>query len=276
MEATEEISEFSLTQRQSVLIPPERLKEFIPVVVGVGNVGHQVALMLAKMGAKNVILVDPDVVGPENVYPQGYPMPSLGQPKVDYCGSEMVEFEPAYIDPMSVPKDMAYLDMCDGPITFHDRFDPEKHLPEDASKAVIFCCVDSMETRGEIFRSTIIDRQCPLFIDGRVGGETMHIFAVTPDTADDYVKTLFLDSEASAAPCGARATIYTGTIAAGFMVHQFAAFLRKLKLHCRMELTLCDHDISIPEFEPDHAQDDKAQRAECEDRGVAGEGGCPD
>lgn len=241
MEETEEITEFSLTQRQAVLIPPERLKEYIPVVVGVGNVGHQVALMLAKMGAKNVILVDPDTVGPENVYPQGYPLGALGCHKADFCCDEMYEF-------IELPHD------SDMSISYEERFDPEKHLPEDAAKAVIFCCVDSMETRGEIFRSTIIDRQCPLFIDGRVGGETLQVFAVTPDTAEDYVKTLFPDSEASEAPCGARATIYTGTIAAGFMVHQFAAFLRQLKPQCRMELTLCDHDISFPEFEPDHAK----------------------
>lgn len=255
MEATEEISEFSLTQRQSVLIPPERLKEFIPVVIGVGNVGHQVALMLAKMGAKNVILVDPDVVGPENVYPQGYTPNWIGSPKVLACVSGFLAF-------------MQWSEKHDVR-TSEDRFDPEKHLPDDHAKAVIFCCVDSMETRGEIFRSTIFDRQCPLFIDGRVGGETMHVFAVTPDTADDYVKTLFPDSEASAAPCGARATIYTGTIAAGFMVHQFAAFLRGLRLHGRMELTLCDHDISIPEFEPDHAKNER-QHTEGQDHRNAG------
>lgn len=232
MSETTEITEFDLTQRQSVLIPPERLKEFVPVVIGVGNVGHQVALMLAKMGAKNVVLVDPDTVGPENVYPQGYPLATIGLHKVTACADEMYGYTEDHEFKVG-----------------SDRFDHAVHLPEDPTKAVIFCCVDSMETRGEIFRDTLLERGCPLFVDGRVGGETLQVFAVTPSTASDYVKTLFPDSERNEAPCGARATIYTGTIAAGFMVHQFAAFLRKLSLHSRMELTLPDHDISTPEFD---------------------------
>lgn len=232
MTENDEITELALTNRQAVLIPPERLKEYIPVVIGVGNVGHQVALMLAKMGAKNVILVDPDVIGPENVYPQGYALGSLGLHKVTACVDEMLGYIPDEHDIKTGP----------------DKFNPATHLPDDTSNVVIFCCVDSMATRGEIFRDTIIDRGCPLFVDGRVGGETLQVFAVTPETYYEYAATLFPDSEANVAPCGARATIYTGTIAAGFMVHQFAAFLRGLKPISRMELTLCDHDISIPEF----------------------------
>lgn len=231
----EEITSYKLNHRQSKLIPPERLLEYTPVVIGLGNVGRQVALCLARMGAQNVILVDHDTVEAENCYPQGYPLSDIGLHKATACADDFNEHIMPGVD---------Y-----GIKVATEKFDAAKHLPNDPTKAIIFCCVDSIDTRRDIFNETVISRGCPLFIDGRVGGEAVLVFATTPETAGDYAKTLFPASERVEAPCGARSTIYTGMLAAGFMCYRLAAWLRGLEFSSRMALTLYDDDISFPEFD---------------------------
>jgi sulfur carrier protein ThiS adenylyltransferase len=101
-----------------------------------------------------------------------------------------------------------------------DRFRP-KHTAAQA----VFCCVDSIATRAAIWRS--LGRQCRFWSDGRMLGEVMRILTVAGDSGRYlYPTTLFESSEAQTGHCTARSTIYTASIAAGLMLHQFARWLR--------------------------------------------------
>ena len=68
--------------RQRDLIPPDRLAGCHALVIGVGAIGRQVALQLAAIGMPKMTLFDDDVVGPENLAPQGYWEEDVGTSKV--------------------------------------------------------------------------------------------------------------------------------------------------------------------------------------------------
>src|SRR5207253_7129263 len=80
--------------RQRDLVPPDRLARCHAVVVGVGAVGRQVALQLAATGVPAMTLVDPDVVGVENLGPQAYFAAAVGRPKVEATADDCRKLNP--------------------------------------------------------------------------------------------------------------------------------------------------------------------------------------
>ncbi|MBN72681.1 MAG: thiamine biosynthesis protein ThiF, partial [Gimesia sp.] len=77
---------------------------------------------------------------------------------------------------------------------------------------------------------------CAFWTDGRMLGETIRVLSATKDSGiDQYSETLFPQPQAQAGSCTSRSTVYTASIAAGLMVHQFTRWLRGIFL---------DHDIS--------------------------------
>ena len=68
--------------RQRGLIPADKLAKLHAVVIGVGAIGRQAAILLASMGVSRMTLFDPDFVAIENLAVQGYWPEDLGQPKV--------------------------------------------------------------------------------------------------------------------------------------------------------------------------------------------------
>lgn len=239
------VTKANLTNRQTKLIPEDKLNQYRCVVIGLGNVGHQLATMLAKMGAEDVTIIDFDKVGVENVYPQGFALDSIGQLKCDVIADEMMAFG------------------CEADV-YSEKFDTEKHLfPMSIGQTVLFLCVDCIDTRRAIYES-VMPMGCPLIVDGRVGAEVMHVLTCTQATREQYDKTLFPKSEASQAPCGARATIYTGSVCAGLMLHQFTRWLRGIDLDSRMCLSLVEGEMYPPEYE-DHATRQETKPREPED-----------
>ena len=57
-------------------------------------------------------------------------------------------------------------------------------------------------------------------------GEVIRVLVVSDTENSHYETTLFQQSEAQSGRCTARGTIYTASIAAGLMVHQFVRWLR--------------------------------------------------
>ncbi len=58
-------------QRQSDLIPAERLSDITATVIGVGAIGRQVALQLAAIGTPQIQLIDFDTMESTNITTQG-------------------------------------------------------------------------------------------------------------------------------------------------------------------------------------------------------------
>lgn len=226
--ATEEGDDNKRDTRQRRLVPPDRLAKAHAVVVGVGAIGRQVALQLAAMGTPRVTLIDHDTVEAVNLGPQGFLAADVGRRKAlavrDHCRA---------INP-------------DG--LFYDdvgRFRSSYGESYDANTAV-FCCVDSIETRARVWEA--VSPRAGFFVDGRMSAETVRVLASASPLTDAYYKTtLFSAAEAHRGACTARSTIYSASLAASFMVGQFAVWLRGGEVTrdfmlnmVAMELTLMD------------------------------------
>jgi sulfur carrier protein ThiS adenylyltransferase len=105
-------------------------------VIGVGAIGRQVALQLAALGAAKLQLVDFDKIEPTNVTTQGYLQADLGQAKVTATASAIRLIDPEIAVTL-----------------VEDRYRPQHTLG-----SAVFCCVDSIDARGAIWRSA--GRRC--------------------------------------------------------------------------------------------------------------------
>ena len=200
-------------QRQSGLVPTERLSQISVTVIGVGAIGRQVALQLAAIGAPRIQLVDFDTVELTNITTQGYRTADLERAKVETTAQLIRELDNS-IQVETIP----------------DRFRASISTGE-----AVFCCVDSISARAAIWRS--ISRKCAFWTDGRMLGETIRVLTATKDSGiDQYSETIFPQPQAQIGSCTSRSTVYTASIAAGFMMHQFCRWLRGISI---------DHDISL-------------------------------
>ena len=191
-------------------------------VIGVGAIGRQVALQLAALGVPRLQLVDFDTVELTNVTSQGYAQSEIGLAKVEATARAVHEIDPSII----VTK-------------INDRFRP-RYSGCDA----VFCCVDSISARTAIWRTEHLAAQ--FWADGRMLGEVMRILAI--DALSDrerYASTLFDQSEAQPGRCTARSTIYTASIAAGLMLHQFSRWLRGTPLDYDVSLNLLSAELVV-------------------------------
>jgi sulfur carrier protein ThiS adenylyltransferase len=201
--------------RQQDLVPTERIQNTRLSVIGAGAIGRQVALQLAAMGARHVQLVDFDTVQPTNLTTQGYLVADLGQPKVEAMAQAMRNIDP------EIRVEMV-----------QDRFRPTHQLGE-----AVFCCVDSIFSRSSIWRC--VGSECQFWVDGRMQGEIIRVLAAADEAGrSHYPRTLFPQTEVQPGRCTARSTIYTASIAAGLMLHQFARWLRGLAVDPETSLNL--------------------------------------
>jgi len=189
--------------RQSLLVPREKIEQVHALVVGVGSVGRQVALQLTAAGVPHLTLVDMDDVTISNTASQGYPDVSQGQKKVIVTKNDCLRINPT--------------------VEIATHYRPFRSCDKGTH---VFCCVDCMTARKNIFKQTEDERS--FFVDGRVGGETLRIItAYDYETRKYWEDTWFPNSEGENLMCGARMTLYCATITASFMVVQFTKFLRE-------------------------------------------------
>lgn len=199
--------------RQVDLVPHDRLASLSLTVIGVGAIGRNVAVQLAAIGARNLQIIDFDLVDETNITTQGYGCHNIGLPKVTALARTL-----SAIDPELRMELVA------------DRFRPS-HVTGD----IVFCCVDNIETRAAIWRA--LKHRTQFWADGRMRGEVMRILTATDEPSrQHYGTTLFPQSEAQAGACTAKSTIYTANISAGLMIHQFVRWLRG---------QVCDADLSL-------------------------------
>ena len=216
--------------RQQGLVPSDRLVGLTVTVIGVGAIGRQVALQLAAIGARSIQLIDFDSVDETNITTQGYLASDVGKLKVEATLSAIQQVDSdTHVE------------------TINDRFRP-RHSTGEA----IFCCVDTISARTAIWRSAVAS--CQFWADGRMLGETMRILCVADDTGrQHYPTTLFQQSEAQQGQCTSRSTIYTASIAAGLMLHQFTRWLRGIPIDADLSLNLLASELVTAEAEASSA-----------------------
>lgn len=71
-----------------------RVKKGKVAVAGLGGLGSNIAVMLARTGVGNILLVDYDVVEPSNLNRQSYYISHLGQPKTVALQQQLREINP--------------------------------------------------------------------------------------------------------------------------------------------------------------------------------------
>lgn len=207
-------------ERQAGLVPRERLSELTVSIIGVGAIGRQVALQLAALGVAKLQLIDFDHVEATNVTTQGYLQADLGQAKVAATARAIRSVDSA-IDIERI----------------EDRYRPDLVLGE-----AVFCCVDSISARAAIWRSA--GSRCRFWCDGRMLSEIMRILTVADDHGrSHYPTTLFQQTEAETGSCTARGVIYTASIAAGLMLHQFCRWLREQPIDADLSLNLLASEL---------------------------------
>lgn len=209
-------------ERQSALVPMDRLKTLTATVIGVGAIGRQVALQLAALGVRGLWLVDFDTVEHTNRTTQGYWLDDVDKLKVEATAEAV-----AAID------DSIVVD------TIADRW--RAYMPVGEA---VFCCVDSISARTAIWRT--VAEKCRFWCDGRMRGEVLRVLSAgDPRSKEYYPTTLFAQSEAQTGTCTNRSTIYSANIAAGLMVSQFVQWLRMVPVEPDVSLNLLAMEVVL-------------------------------
>ena len=208
--------------RQADLVPAERLAECKATVVGVGAIGRQVALQLAAMGIPSLQLVDFDTVEVGNLAAQGYLESDLTRPKVE-ATAELCR---------KINWDLEV------------RVVPERFRRRMEIGNVLFACVDKIEVRKLIWEA--IKDKISFYTDGRMSAEVIRVLVACDGASrEHYPTTLFAAEEAFQGACTAKTTIYCANIAAGFMVAQFAKWLRRLPVDSDINLNLLSNEMTV-------------------------------
>jgi molybdopterin/thiamine biosynthesis adenylyltransferase len=174
-------------------------------IIGVGATGSWVAFILAKMGVKNIIVWDFDIVEVHNLPNQIYGLQEVGLLKVEAlkkiilrdCG---IEIE-------------AKVEKVDG---------------SQKLEGIVYICTDTMSSRKEIWLNSLkYQLDVNLVIETRLGAELGTIYCVRPlDPTDvrEYENTLYDDNEAEESPCSYRAIPTVVSIIAGLASHKLVKF----------------------------------------------------
>ena len=208
--------------RQQDIVPSDHLAECRVTIVGVGAIGRQVALQLAAMGISWLELIDFDAVEISNLASQGYLQNDLGRPKVAATAALCRQIK--------------------SDLEIHQVNDRFRRSMKTGN--VLFCAVDSIETRRLIWNAT--RDKVNIFIDGRMGAEVLRVLtACNVMSYEYYPTTLFAASQAYTGPCTAKTTIYCANIAAGSMIAQFTKWLRRLPIEPDVQFNLLTMECTV-------------------------------
>lgn len=188
---------------------------FPVTIIGAGGIGRHLAETLAEMGCRDIRIYDHDLVEEHNRPNQAYRKKDIGKLKVEACKEIIGEFA----------------EWCSVTV-YPERFEGQRPL-----EGIVISAVDHMEIdkdgvwgRKEIWQK--VREQClnvPLYIDGRIGGEALHLFTIKPFQLEDveaYEKRLFSDKEAVPLPCTAQNIIYVGKIIGGLIANQLKKWIK--------------------------------------------------
>lgn len=152
-------------------------------VIGCGAGGSWTAMMLAKLGVKDLTLWDFDTVGQHNLPNQLYKETDVGLLKSAQAARNCEDFSgtlPAYNT---------------------TAVDGDTQL-----SGIVFMEVDSMKARKEIFEKACKNHlDIPLVVESRANVSGGRVYAFNPSSkleCEAYAETLYSDEEAQASMCG--------------------------------------------------------------------------
>ena len=181
-------------------------------IIGVGGIGSWTALLISRLGVRNMTLYDDDIVELGNMSGQFYRISDVDRPKVDAIASAVAHYS------------------CYSNVTAM----PERFTDTSFFSPVVIACLDSMSARKTAFAAwrKAVDgtnnKEDYLFIDGRLSAETLQVFAVSGDDEDNinrYEATLFDDSEADSEICSYKQTSFMANMIASVITNVFVNYV---------------------------------------------------
>lgn len=194
--------------RQTGIFDPAKNPHASATFVGVGGIGSFAAFATAKLGIPHITLIDPDDVEEHNIPCQLFQVRDLGDSKVAALEAQILDSTANF------------------GVWTEDKFLGE--IPKQDYKGLIVSGLDSMSARHELWHEKLkFNPHVPLYIDGRLDGQTIVIYAVNPCNMEDieqYEATLASDDDVVAGVCTERSIIDVG-----FMVGSLIS--RMVRLH---------------------------------------------
>ena len=170
-------------------------------IIGLGGIGSNVALPLARLNPKKLFLIDPDVVEEVNLAGQAFFNNHVGMKKVDAVAEVLYSWA-GYKKIVAIPT-LLTKGTDFGEITITG--------------------FDNMNARKIAFTNFMDSPAAKLLVDARMSVDTIQIFTLLKEDTeflDIYRdKWLFSDAAAQTAPCSMKQTSYTGSILGGLVVN---------------------------------------------------------
>jgi hypothetical protein len=203
--------------RQQDVLDAGKLSRLGITLIGLGSIGSITGLALSKMGVVGLQAFDADYVESHNWSNQMYSDDDIGLFKA-------IAFR-------------RLLETYGGqtPNAVAARYS-EQMLTE-----VVISAVDSMESRKIIWRAVRKQPVVRLYIDARMGLETLDVHAVRNGIKTDrveYAATLVPDDQALQEPCTARSICYTPLMAASIVCNLVKRFVNDEEMPRRVILDL--------------------------------------
>jgi molybdopterin/thiamine biosynthesis adenylyltransferase len=208
--------------RQADIVRQKYLN-FPIIVIGVGGVGSWATLAMAKMGCTNIFAIDFDTIEEVNTPSQFYKDSQIGQTKVKALAENIW--------------DNTGVNLKTASMTW------EEAIPKtNYKRAVIVCALDSLEKRKELFKYLQKNGFPKLFIDSRMGGEFLRIFAFDRKNKayiKKYEEKLFSNVKPYQLRCTEKAIVYN-TFMCGSLIANF------IKRFAKQEMIPFETDMDIP------------------------------
>ena len=165
-------------------------------IVGAGGIGSWVTVALSKLGVRHLRVIDPDKVEPHNLSTTPYREQDIGVKKVHALRAILDEMGRGMIPVVAWYKG-AKLPRTD----------------------ILISAVDSMAARRLLFKIAQ-EQKIPFYIDGRIGGENLRVYAIQPGQPKDrklYRTTLVPDYRVAPLPCTGQQVMDVGLTIAGLI-----------------------------------------------------------
>jgi hypothetical protein len=210
--------------RQQDVLDASRLSHLGITLIGLGSIGSITGLALSKLGIVGLQAFDADYVEVHNWANQMYADNDIGSLKTT-AFTRLLE---------------AYGGQTPNAIA-------QRYVDQDLTEVVI-SAVDSMESRKIIWKLVREKSDVRLYLDARMGLETLIVWTVRPQVREDrvaYSQSLVPDDQTLQEPCTARTICHTPLMAASIVCNLVKRFVNDEEIPRRIVLDLATFTLMV-------------------------------